>query len=582
MSFFAFLTGYSSSQDSLDRRLVYSLSTRKVPTGGQLRHLKKFLNPREYLILKICSTVLVLGVIYFGFIFFKNNLEYYPSFGGSYVEGVVGYPKSINPLYSVGRDVDADLSRLIYSSLFKYDINGVIVPDLVSEMIISEDGKEYTLKIKNNAVWHNGERLTVEDVVYTVETIQNQAFHSPLRASLSLAVVEKVDDETIKFKLSEAYSPFLDILTFGIMPKRLWETVSADSVLLSDLNLKPVGSGPYKFKSLTRTTSGDLKDYVLEVNPGYYGQVPYIEELSFRFYPNIEEAVKALNSKQVSGLSYLPFGWKDELLTQNSLKFLELRQARLVSIFFNQAKNTALADKETRVALALALDKAELIKNALGEANLVVDGPILPSNWAYNSAITVYGYNQDGAREKLSSGPLNISLTVVDSGSNVVLAEEVKKYWEAAGAVVSLRIISGEQAADVVKSRDFEALIYGQFIGGDPDLYSFWHSSQAGSAGLNISDYKNDEVDKLLIDGRTVVSEEKRKEIYYKFQEIISADLPAIFLYSPAYTYVQGGKLQGFFSRAIISPSDRFAGISGWYLKTGTRFFDRSEEQDNN
>lgn len=568
LSFLRFLAKKKASQDDIDKKLVYSLSTRKVPTGSQLRHLKKFLNPKEYLILKICSAILLLGSIYFSFIFFQGHLDSSPINGGTYSEGVVGYPKSINPLYAVSRDVDADLSRLIYSSLFKYDSNGVISPDLVVSTEVSEDGKEYVFKIRNNVTWHNGEKLTVEDVIYTVETIQNPAFRSPLRAALSAVVIEKIDEETFKFKLNEPYSPFLDLLTFGIMPKRLWDGVAADSVLLSDLNLKPIGSGPYKFKSLVRTSVGDLKEYSLEVNKDYYGTIPFIEGLNIKFYPNFEEAVKALNAKQISGLSYLPFGWRSELLTQNSLNFLELKQARLVSIFFNQTKNTALADKDTRIALALALDKQAIVNTVFGGVYSAVDGPILPSNWAYNSAITTYGYDQDKASQKLSAGPLTISLTVVDTGSNTILAEEIKKYWEAAGATVNLRIISGEQAADVVKNRDFEALIYGQFVGGDPDVYAFWHSSQIGAAGLNLSNYSNEAVDKLLIEGRSIHGESERREKYYKFQEIISTDLPAIFLYSPTYTYIQGNKLQGFSGQTIISPADRFANISDWYLKT--------------
>lgn len=568
LSFWSLSSRKPVSQDDIDKRLVYSLSTRKVPTGSQLKHLKKFLNPREYLILKICSLVLVAGAIYFGFIFFQGHLEALPARGGTYSEGVVGYPKSINPLYAASRDIDADLSRLVYSSLYQYDANGVLVPDLVVGLEISEDKKEYTFKIRNDVRWHNGERLTVEDVVYTVETIQNPAFRSPLRSSLNMAVIEKIDEETFKFKLNEPYAPFLDVLTFGVMPKRLWESVSADSILLSDLNLKPVGSGPYKFKSLVRTSVGDLKEYSLEANLDYYDGVPFLEILNIKFYPNFEEAIKALNAKQISGLSYLPFGWRGELLTQNSLNFFELKQPRLVSIFFNQVKNTALADKDTRVALAAALDKESLIQDVFGGVYEATEGPIWSQSWAHSSDVTIYGYDRESATEKLSSGPVTLALTVVDAGLNILMAEEIKKQWEEAGAVVTLRVISGEQAIDVVKNRDFEALIYGQFLGGDPDVYAFWHSSQAGAAGLNLSNYNNSEVDKLLVEARLANDEAERREKYQKFQEIVTADLPAIFLYSPTYTYVQGNKLHGFSGQAIISPADRFTSISNWYLKT--------------
>lgn len=558
-------------QEDIDKRLVYSLSTRKVPSREQLKHLKKFLNPREYFIVKACVLVVVAGLAYYGLIFARDHVASVPAHGGAYSEGLIGYPKLINPLYSPARDVDADISRLIFSSLYQYDESGRLTPDLAESLSVSEDQREYTIKIRDGVVWHNGERLTADDVVFTISTIQNAAFHSPLRSQLAIAAAEKVDDLTIKLTLNEPFSPFQDMLTFGIMPKRLWESVNSDGALLSDLNLKPVGSGPFRFKSLVRSSAGDIKEYSLEANPDYYGDKPFLGMLTFKFYPNYEEAVKALNSKQVSGISHLPFGWQGELLAQNSLHFFELSQPRLVSIFFNQLKNTALANKDTRIALAAAINKEELVSSVFGGAYPVIDGPILPDSWAFSDTIARYGFDPSLARERLSLGPLSITLTVVDSGSNSAVAEAIKNYWEAAGAKVNLRIINSDQAAEVLKNRDFEAIIYGQSVGGDPDLYAFWHSSQTGSAGLNLSNYSNSDADKLLSEARSTTNRDARREKYQKFQDIVTADIPAIFLYAPTYTYVQGNKLQGFSSSAIIHPADRFAGVTGWYLKTDKR-----------
>jgi peptide/nickel transport system substrate-binding protein len=568
---FAWWKKKNISQEEVDKKLVYSFSTRKLPSKEQLRHLNKFLNPREFLIVKICALIVVVGLAYYAYTLINSHLQVVPASGGTYSEGLIGYPRTINPLYIASRDADADLSRLIYSSLYQYDVDGRLVADLADNLTISEDGKEYTIRIKDGVTWHNGERLTADDVVFTVETIQNAAFHSPLRSALSVAVIEKIDDLTLKFKLNEAFSPFTDLLTFGIMPKRLWEGVTPDGALISDLNLKPIGSGPYRFTSLVRSSTGDIKEYTITANTAYYGGAPFLETLNFKFYPNYEEAVKALNSKQISGLSYLPWGWREDILAQNSLNFFELNQPRLVSLFFNQTKNTALANKDNRIALAQALDKKAVVDSVLSSAYQLADGPLPASSWGYSDTVTRYTYNLELAKEKLSVGPVSVVVTVVDSGANATLAEEIKRYWEEAGAKVEIRLVSGEQAAEIIKNRDFEILLYGQSVGGDPDVYAFWHSSQVGSNGLNLSSYNSPEVDKLLTEARTDNTVDGRLDKYRKFQEIVSGDLPAIFLYSPAYTYIQGNKLKGFNGRTVINPADRFSGVSNWYLKTDRR-----------
>lgn len=569
--FFSFGSQKPIRQADIDKRLVYDLSTRKIPNSSQIKHLSKFLNPREFLVVKICALVILINVAYLGFAFVRNHLQYSPVNGGEYIEGVVGYPQSINPLYAVNRDIDGDLSRLIYSSLLRYDGNGHLENDLAEKIDINASGTEYLIKIRGNVKWHNGSILTADDVIFTLNLIQDPNYRSPLRTALSIATAEKVDDLTIKLTLTEAYAPFLELLTFGVMPRSIWENISPKAAALSDLNLKPVGSGPFKFKSLVKNTDGDLKEYSLAVNPDYYSSRPYLDGVRFKFFVDYPEAIKALNDNQIVGLGYLPFAYRRDLLAQNSLHFHELSQPRLVSLFFNTDKNKALANKDLRIALARALDKDQLIKDVFSGVYQKIDGPLPSSSPAYSDSVVKYGYDPEAAKTALNNKGLTIALTIIDSGSNISVAEKVKAYWEAAGAKVSIRIISSEQAASIIKARDFEVLLYGQSIGGDPDVYAFWHSSQAGAQGLNLSNYNNPAVDKLLIEARAAVQNEDRLGKYKKLQEIITDDLPAIFLYSPTYTYVQDNRLNGFTGLAIIEPADRFGGIGNWYLKTKKR-----------
>ena len=208
------------NQIDIDKKLVYSLSPRKIPSQKQLKYLPKFLSSKENLIIKICLIVLLANLIYLGIVFFNKKVETIPVAGGTYIEAMVGYPKTINPLYAISRDVDNDLSRLIYSSLFRYDSHGHLITDLANTYQILDGGKEYLVEIKDDVVWHNGKKLTSDDIVYTFNIIKDEKYRSPLRENLLGVTAEKIDERTVKFTLVEPYAPFLEMLTFGILPKK--------------------------------------------------------------------------------------------------------------------------------------------------------------------------------------------------------------------------------------------------------------------------------------------------------------------------------------------------------------------------
>lgn len=567
-SIFGYFKSKRAKQEELDQKLIYDLSLKKIPTSQQLKHLNKYLNPRESLIIKICLFLILVNFVYLGIVYINKHLSFLPATGGSYTEGVVGYPKTINPLYAVNRDVDSDLSRLIYSSLLKYNTQGQLINDLAASFSSSENNKEYIVIIRDNVKWQNGENLTADDVVFTVNLIKNSDFRSPLRAGLATAEVEKIDSQTIKFILAEPYAPFPELLTFGIMPKSLWENISPSAISLAELNLKPIGSGPYKFKSLVKNSNGDLKEYNLVVNPDYYGQKPYLKNIVFKFFIDYQEMIKGFNDNQLDGLSYLPINFRSELLAPNSVNFYELVRPQVISLFFNSSKNKILAEKEVRVALNQSLDKDRLMTDIFSGIYKRADGPILESNVVYNSQLKKYNFNPGEAISILQNKLATTTITVIDSNNNLAIAQEIKGYWDKVGVKTDLRVITSEQASDTIKNKDFEILLYGESVGGDPDVYVFWHSSQIGPKGLNLAGYNNPEVDKLLTEARATTNFSERQQKYQKFQEILTNDAPVIFLYSPTYTYVQNKKIKGFVGTTIIEPADRFSEISSWYVKT--------------
>ncbi len=556
------------SQGEIDKKLIYGLAPRKIPNSRQLKHLTKFLNPKEYLIIKICLLLILINGVYLGIVFVRKHIQYSPKIGGTYIEGVVGYPQTINPLYATSRDIDSDLTRLIYSSLFVYDQNGRLVNDLVDNYTVSADYKEYTIKIKNNVRWQDNDKLTADDIVFTFNLIQNPDFRSPLRSIFAGVDAQKIDDQTIKFTLAQPYAPFPELLTFGILSKNVWSNVSPSGATLNNLNLKPVGSGPYKFKSLVRSTDGDLKEYHLVADSNYYGSKPYIQNITFKFFVDYTQAIKALNDNQIDGLSYLSLDSRGDVLAQNSLFFHELVQPEIVSIFFNKDRNKILGDKDVRAALAQALDKNQLIQDVFNGIYARQDGPIMTSNWAYDDQIKIYNYSPADSLTVINKKPLSLTLTVVDANANATVAQKIKSYWEQIGVKVNLKIVAGEEAANIIRNRDFEAIIYGESVGGDPDVYAFWHSSQIGSKGLNLAGYGNLDVDKLLADARATTDISQRLNDYKKFQEIITGDLPVSWRYSPTYTYVQTKNVKGFNGTMAIQPADRFASLASWYINT--------------
>jgi ABC-type dipeptide transport system, periplasmic component len=620
--FFGKMTSFllrKNNHEAADKNLVYTLASSKIPTSEQMKHLNKTLSKKETVIIRIALAIVLVNLIYLGVRFYEKHITVLPLSGGTYHEGVVGYPKTINPLYNVNRDVDRDLSQLIYSSLYRYDENGQLVNDL-ADNIETSDNKTFVVTLKNNVKWHSGEILTADDVVFTFNLITNPDYNSPLRKNFSSVSIEKISDTQVKFTLPSAYAAFSGLLTFGIMPQSIWENVSPDSASLTNLNLEPIGSGPYKFASLLKSKQGELKEYRLVVNDDYYGKKPYITDVVFKFYPDSNELIGALNDGDVQGIGYLPLDQKHTLLAQNSLNFYSLNSSQEDLIFFRTDNNKNLADLNVRRALALAIDKNSLVKELFENFYKVIDGPLPVSSFAYNDQITKYNYDAVSANAKLDAAGwqrviisaenlasdssevkaiiayasstsekpegvwrfkkdkkgnvelLTVKLSAIEGTDSLTAANRVKTYWDAVGVHTTIDTVATNDVANLISSRSFEALIFGEMLGGDPDIFAFWHSSQIGGKGLNISGYKNDKVDNFLEDARINPDKNSRIDSYREVQRIIADELPAIFLYEKNYIYVQSKKVKGFNSTAVINPSDRFAGISNWFLKSRNKF----------
>jgi peptide/nickel transport system substrate-binding protein len=611
----------SGQMDELDKKLVLKMNNSRIPNWRQLKYIKKVLSRGELLTIRISLAVILLSAVSFGSYVYFSNLQLVPVAGGVYREALIGSPSYINPLYAGVSDVDNDLSQLVFSSLFTRGQNGELEPDLAEEYFVNEDNKIYTIRLRSDALWHDGTAVSADDVVFTFNAISDSELKSPLRSSFAGVSVERLGDNRLRFILTDPYAAFLDLLTFGIMPSHLWSQVQPETFTLASLNLKPIGSGPYRFKRLIRDNdSGQIRSYELEANSDYYGQIPFVD-LTFNFYPNFQEAIVALNDGLVDGMSYLPLAYQPELLTPKAYNYHRLYLPQLTAIFFNQNRNEALKDKSVRQALAYGLDRDRIISETLDGNAYVVDSPILSNSFAYKADIKKYSFDQAKARQLLSEagwepfeiGPeavaaarelvaagdeeaegyseaqltevmgegswlkkedkyLIIHLVSVDRNENAEVLEMVRQYWEQLGIKTAVDILPVNRIqSEVIIPRNFDALFYGQIIGADPDPYPFWHSSQTGERGYNIANYADKGVDKILEDARLNSDRGERQKLYWQFQDIIAEEVPALFMYSPVYTYLQSNDIKGFDVNSILIPRDRFANVADWYLKTAKK-----------
>ncbi|MDX1608186.1 MAG: ABC transporter substrate-binding protein, partial [Candidatus Spechtbacterales bacterium] len=310
--------------------------------------------PREKYFVGIAALIIVVSVFAIGVQVYIAKTSAVPAFGGEYREAIIGLPRFLNPVLASTNDVDRDMVHLIYASLMRYDLEGNLVPDLAKEYTISEDGREYRFTLKDNLRWEDGAPLTAEDVVFTIETIQNPQYSSPLFQSWQGIEVSAEDERTITFRLSSPYPPFLENTTLGILPKHVWQDVSPKNFVLADLNQKPIGSGRYKVEKLLKDPSGFISSYTLERNALYHGQKPFIDKIIFKFFSDEDEAVKAYNAKSVDGISFAsPVTLKDIQNTETA-NIHEFKMPRYFAIFINQDQNEALESRQVREALSLA------------------------------------------------------------------------------------------------------------------------------------------------------------------------------------------------------------------------------------
>lgn len=510
-----------------------------------------------------------------------------PTRGGSFTEGIIGTPRFVNPALALTR-ADQDITALVYSGLMKIGPNGTLENDIAESIDISEDGRVYSITVRSDIVFHDGTPLTARDVVFTLHLIQDQELKSPLRGNWTEVTVEEVGEYSLQITLKEAYAPFIENFTVGIMPAHIWSSIPIEQLPFSQLNTEPIGSGPFSVAATKRDASKLIQQYTLSAFRESGSTDPKIDTVYLNFYQNTDELFAAMIERQIDATAYLSPEQIDQV--PESYELIEEPLPRIFGIFFNQNRSPALRDMAARKALAAALDRDALIEITLHGYGVPITAPTTfgvtelesasssASSTPTEAARTIL---EDGGWQQTESGQhwekeidgetITLGLTLRTSNTPLFqsLVDSVAAQWREIGVeVVTEQFEQTGLIQSVIRPREFEALLYGLDISRSYDLYPFWHSSQQDDPGLNISQYANVRVDELLESTRTEQSTPDRHEILAEASDIITAEQPAVFLFQPTLTYVFASDITVSGITQIGRASDRLSNITDWHTES--------------
>src|SRR3989344_1983944 len=455
------------------------------------------------------------------------------------------------------------LVKLIFSGLYKHDGQGNLIPDLAESLPqISEDQKQYTVALKKNAQWHNGKIFNAGDVVFTILTIKDPNFKSPLRSSWASTNVEKLDDFTLRFTTKEVSGPFINNLTLPILSESLWGKTNPGAFALSESNLKAIGTGFFAVKEIKKLSSGKVQSITLESFSGHFAGKAKIDEITLKFYDQPEDLINALHSREIEGFGYLSSGENLNLDPQReSVNLLKLPLPQYQVVFFNY-ENKHLKEQRVRAALSKLVSRGEILQSAWrGNAKIaysLFDFYSGSQNGRANSRKSdlIEAMNLlegTGYKKNLGNGfweknkeALELRLFTNDFLPNARAAESLAQNFKNFGIKIVLNIVPNKQLSDnYIKPRNFDILVFTQKFGPDPDPFAFWHSSQTKDPGLNLSGFKNLEADKLLTAARTTADQEVRQEKYEQLDGLLKAQMPVVFLNQAVYTYALDKNIKG-------------------------------------
>lgn len=507
-----------------------------------------------------------------------------PAPGGTYHEGILGQFTNANPIYAVNL-VDASVAQLVFAGLLTYDDNNHLAPELAQSWKSNELGDVFTVKLKPGLTWHDGQPLTAADVVFTFNVIKNPDARSPLQPAWRDVKVTAPDELTVKFELPNPLASFPHSLTTGIIPRHILRDVPMADMRSSEFNtLEPVGAGPFALQAVESLGLGEAGQERVGLTPfeDYQGGRPRLGAFTIRTFRTADRLVSAFEDQQIdaiAGLGAMPgqFAGDPNIRTHNMLL-----TAGVMSFFRNNQE--ILKDVNVRKALVRSIDRVSVIRS-LPYPTKAVNEPILTGQLGYDPQLKQLGYNPEDARKLLAEQgwkvgndgirqkggkKLSFNLRTLDNAEYKSVAEELSRQWGAVGASVEVELQDEATLQNTLADHDYDALLYGIAIGNDPDVFVYWHSSQADPRSisrLNFSEYDSGPANAALEDARTRLDPALRKAKLKPFLQVWRDDAPALGLYQPRFLYITRGEVHGLPRNEINSGAWRLIGVQNWMIR---------------
>ncbi len=541
--------------------------------------------------------LILLGVVLVGILLTYLAINYTtvlrPGHGGTYVEGIAGFPHYLNPLLSGYNEADRDICALMFSGLTRLNEYGEVEPDLARGWEVTPDGLTYTFYLRSNTQWHDGTPLTADDVLFTIGLLQDPNFLGPPDLGSDIwrtVTTEKIDRYTVRFTLSNPLAPFLDYTTVGILPAHLLRGMQAVGLPYAEFNLNPVGSGPFQLEEL-EIEAETITAVVLKQFPHYYMTRPYLDRIQFRFYPSYQKAFNAYEAEEVEGIGGIT---ADDLpRARDSLFSAPVAEYGLVFLNLRRSDLPFFQETEVRQALLYALDRQQIIDSVLKGQALIAHSPLIPDTWAYKNNIPHYEHDPDAANELLDEAGwvrreandgvrhkkgqrLAFTLLTSSEPERIGVAQRIAEQWTAIGVTVTVKTASSLDVREALEKHDFEAILVHLALPGDPDPYPFWHETQVEN-GQNYAGFIHRHTSEIIEQARVITNRERRRKLYYEFQEIFAQEVPALLLYVPVYTYGVDERIHDLQLGPLARPSDRFRTISRWWIVPHRVFVSESE-----
>ena len=531
--------------------------------------------PFSYIILSLMGAIL-LGL------FFQSNafakfLRSNSNTNDTYTEGMVGAISSFNPLFVSANYVDKVVDSLVFERFVYIGTDGKPTPGVAKEWTISPDNLTYTFVLNQDLYWQNGEKVTIDDVLFTFNTaisLYTDYHFDSVGSALEGITISATDEKTIQFILKTSNPTFFEAISIYIVPKKVLENISMTEMPFDSFAVSPVGSGKYRIEKTEQNA-------VYLVDNEYDQYSPSLKNIVFRIYPDYASLETAMRVGDIDALGT----WDSEALSfmkdyPNYGVLTKKENFRNRILFFNVRKDV-LKDKNLRIGLSYLLNKETLLSDAPLEGD-VMQGPIPSSSWAFNSSLDYYSYNVEKATALMSNAGytknsetgyfeskegdiLSFTLSYLENDLNNRMVSTIVSLFDREGVIIKPKALSYDEISQqVIATRDFEILLYEVETTVDPDQYNLWHSLKVNYPDLNLSGYNYERVDILLEDARKTNNVTTRQAKYVQFQKYLMADAPAIFLYHPTFVFYFDSKLSGIDVSNINFSYERYWNIQDW------------------